>query len=132
MFNATGKYWEAHKLILNHLPLNALFGSLAIAILFLSTFKLTNDLPASIFTSLLAGFSNLYWSVAVVTEAHTLNASQEIFCKGVTEGFVKLFEFLRLPWLNYYGIGMAPAFCIAAFRLLVFSYFSEFTSALVF
>ena len=43
---------------LNMNLLNAAFGSLAIAMLFLCCFKVTNDLTSSAFAALLAGFSN--------------------------------------------------------------------------
>jgi hypothetical protein len=70
--------------LVTHLPLgnparnmnlmNAALGSFAIATLFLCCFKVTNDFISSAFTAFLAGFSNLYWDISVVTEVHTFNA----------------------------------------------------------
>ncbi len=54
--------------------LNAVFGSLAIGVIFLCCWKTTSDASSSAFCAFLAGFSNLYWNVSIVTEVHTFNS----------------------------------------------------------
>jgi hypothetical protein len=54
--------------------LNAIYASLAIGFIFLCCWKLTKSLPGSLFCALLLGFTNMFWSAAIVTEVFSFDA----------------------------------------------------------
>lgn len=54
--------------------MSAVFGSLAAAVLFYASWRLSRALWASVLAALLLAFSRMYWSEAVVAEVYTLNA----------------------------------------------------------
>ena len=54
--------------------LNAIYGALATGFVYLCCWKLTKSLPSSLFCALFLGFTNMFWSLSIVTEVYSFDA----------------------------------------------------------
>jgi hypothetical protein len=54
--------------------LNAVYAALATGFMYLCCWKLTKSLPGSLFCALFLGFTNMFWSLSILTEVYTFDA----------------------------------------------------------